>query len=114
MIRSSITFSFEKSADSLLSSKVQHVFRVVGSSEACGIEDAVMAAATIDVNDECIDGIYKAFGDRSIAYIAATSSKQLLSKFTRSYFSIPAVHFFLKLLCFSYQDPSRFFCERKH
>ncbi|VDK81742.1 unnamed protein product [Onchocerca ochengi] len=75
-----------KNANDLPNSKIHHLFLVLGSTEAKELDDAITFATTINITNDkspISDGICNAFDGESIIYILATSSKQLLHKFTR-------------------------------
>lgn len=75
-----------KNTSDLPDSKIHHVFVVLGSIEEKGMADAITFATTACLTDDkslVLDDIYKAFDEEGIVYLAATSSKQLLYKFTR-------------------------------
>ncbi|CAG9530935.1 unnamed protein product [Cercopithifilaria johnstoni] len=78
--------NYEKNASDLPDSKIHHVFVVLGSTEAKGMADSITFATTACVTKDessVSADICKAFNEKDIVYIAATSSKQLLHKFTR-------------------------------
>ncbi|KAM3719764.1 Protein npp-24 [Dirofilaria immitis] len=78
--------NYRKSANDLPNSEIHHVFLVLGSIEGKGLDDTItfgITAITADDKSLISHHICKAFGEKSIVYIAVTSSKQLLYKFTR-------------------------------
>ncbi|VDN85254.1 unnamed protein product [Brugia pahangi] len=78
-------FRYDKHVDDLPDSKVHHVFAVLGNKEIKETADAIRYAATAyATNEKVLDNhLMRDFNKKDIIYVAITSSKQLLHKFTR-------------------------------
>ncbi|KAK6103630.1 hypothetical protein QQG55_13240 [Brugia pahangi] len=76
---------YDKHVDDLPDSKVHHVFAVLGNKEIKETADAIRYAATAyATNEKVLDNhLMRDFNKKDIIYVAITSSKQLLHKFTR-------------------------------
>uniref|UniRef100_A0A915PK52 DNA helicase n=1 Tax=Setaria digitata TaxID=48799 RepID=A0A915PK52_9BILA len=76
----------EKDSNDFPDSKIHHIFRILGSTDSKGQQDAIIFATAANIVDEKFltpDDINNAFDERDIVYVAATSSKQLVHKFTK-------------------------------